>query len=98
LTSKFKIGDEVTWKSQANGSSVVKTGLVFCVVKAGQPMNRVKAQSALSAQYCDSATWATDFGGFPRKEQSYLVVVPGSVTRAPRVYWPRTSALSLIEE
>jgi hypothetical protein len=97
LSDEFQIGDVVTWKSQARGSITKKTGKIFRVVKPGERMDKAKAQSALSAQYCDLATWAADFGGMTRREQSYLVVVPGTYKRLPRVYWPRSSALLLAE-
>ena len=90
---RYKVGDRVTWKSQANGGLKEKRGVVFCVIPPGVSMNKIKAQAELSRQFCDHATWATDFAGLSRKEESYLVVVSGSSRQLPRVYWPRSSAL-----
>ena len=97
MTSKFEIGDVVTWASQANGSRTQKTGKIFYVVKPGERMNETKARTALVGQFSDVVVWVTDFEGLPRKEQSYLVVVPGTGRRLPRGYWPRTSALRLAD-
>ena len=80
----FKVGDEVTWESQANGGWAKKIGYVVEVIPAGKPISSSKF-STLSG------------GGLPRKEESYVVCVgPKPDSRAkPKYYWPRVSALRL---
>ncbi|NEG85064.1 hypothetical protein GQQ22_13415 [Pantoea agglomerans] len=82
--SKFKLGEEVSWSSSANGSTKKKIGNVVDVIPAGKPISSSKFKT-LSG------------GGLPRKEESYVVCVdvkPGSRGK-PKYYWPRVSALSL---
>ena len=90
---KFNVGDRVVWRSQAQGSFVEKRGVVFYVVPPGERMDRSKALYHLRVQYAENATWRADFGGMARKEESYLVAIPGTDRKLPVVYWPRTSAL-----
>lgn len=81
---KFKLGDEVSWSSSANGSTAKKIGDVVEVIPAGKPIGSSKFKTL-------------NGGGLPRKEESYVVCVgvkPGSRAK-PKYYWPRVSALSL---
>lgn len=80
----FKLGDEVSWTSQANGGFTKKIGVVVEVIPAGKPISSSKF-TTLSG------------GGAPRKEESYVVCVgPKPSSRAkPKYYWPRVSALSI---
>ena len=91
--SRFKVGDRVVWRSQAQGRFVEKRGVVFCVVPPGKRMDRSEALYHLQTQFAENATWRADFGGMARKEESYLVAIPGTDRKLPVVYWPRTSAL-----
>lgn len=81
----FKLGDEVSWSSSANGSTKKKIGHVVEVIPAGVSVLTSKFRSELDA------------GSAPRKEESYVVCVgPKPSSRAkPKYYWPRVSALSL---
>lgn len=81
----FKLGDEVSWISQAGGHAKKKIGNVVEVIPAGVSTLDSKFRMELDA----SST--------PRKEESYIVCVdvkPGSRAK-PKYYWPRVSALSL---
>lgn len=83
--SKFKLGDEVSWSSSANGSTKKKIGDVVEVIPADVSIRTSKFWGELDASTV------------PRKEESYIVCVgpsPGSKAK-PKYYWPRVSALSL---
>lgn len=86
----FKLGDTVTWGSQAGGSYREKTGEIVEVIP---PKGRFN--SATRDKYPDLFKGAGV--GFPRAEVSYIVAVPqGKTGKAkPKHYWPRTSALRL---
>ena len=78
----LKIGDKVSWESQAQGYNKKKVGVVVGVIPAGEQV----------AVYLDAAlanigsTIQKDYGG-ARLHESYLVVVSG------KVYWPRVCKL-----
>ena len=91
--SKFKVGDRVTWHSQAQGTRTDKSGVVFYVVPPRKKTDKSIALYYLQSQHAENATRLTDFGGMVREEESYLVVVPGTGRKLPAVYWPRASAL-----
>jgi len=81
----FKLGDEVSWSSSANGSTKKKIGNIVDVIPAGASVYRSKFINSL------------DVGNIPRKHESYVVCVgaaPGSRAK-PKYYWPRVSAISL---
>lgn len=86
----FKVGDDVTWQSQAAGSWLTKRGKVIAVVEAGIPPNHA-LYLAREKEAADefSGVWA-------RKEQSYIVRVERVGKRRPAIYWPRASALRLV--
>jgi len=87
----FKIGDDVTWSSQAHGGWKTKIGKVVAVIpsytRVGDVLNAVDAM----AQFGMLSRKPLGFGG-PRVHESYLVRVdrPG---RKPLFHWPRVSAL-----
>ncbi|WP_238556028.1 hypothetical protein [Dickeya sp. NCPPB 3274] len=84
----FDIGDAVFWESQANGSYKRKEGTIVAVIPAGIAPVLTSHASLLPP----------GAGSLPRKEQSYIVSVPGKTDKAkPKHYWPRTSALNLTE-
>lgn len=73
----FKLGDEVTWKSQSQGAWLTKTGTIVEVVAINNHPNRER----FSCLYTGAGV------GFARKHESYVVQV------GRRIYWPRVSAL-----
>lgn len=80
---KFKIGDKVTWSSQAQGFRRDKQGEVVEVVAVGQRPNRERFETLYRGSGC----------GGGRKRESYVVntAAPG---RAPKYYWPVESLLN----
>ena len=78
---KFKAGDQVTWTSQAHGSTKSKTGKVEQIVPRNTPVKTL--------------TDELDAPGYARDHESYLVRVPGKTSRSKgKLYWPRAAALS----
>ncbi len=73
----YKLGDRVTWTSQAQGSSKTKTGTVVEVVPKGGRPNRDKFPSL----YKDAGV------GFSREHESYVVSVPNKRSGV-KIYWP----------
>jgi hypothetical protein len=89
---KMKIGDKVTWTSQAGGYEKRKTGQVIAIVPARKCARFVARDNGYD--------WpeVSDFG-FTRNHESYLVLVgvmPG--LGRSRLYWPRVSALKQVTE
>lgn len=92
--SEFKIGDMVTWTSQAGGNAKSKTGKVICVIEGGQKSGE-KAASVIRC-HVNAGTHRSAFGGgWNRADTSYLVeVANGTTGRAkPTIYWPVASRL-----
>lgn len=84
MVGEFKVGDKVTWVSQAGGHTKVKSGVVEEVVKPGGRPSR----EAFESLYTGNGI------GAPRKHQSYVVRVPGATSKAAgAVYWPRAASL-----
>ena len=86
-TQTLMPGARVRWRSQAAGSWKTKEGVVVAVVEAGQHPSQVLAAN----DYIDG--WV-DAGCLSRKERSYLV----RVGKRRQLYWPRVSALEVVEE
>jgi len=81
----MKLGDTVTWASQAQGVEKTKTGVVVDVVSAKKMPDRERFLSLYKGAGC----------GSPRNHESYVIKVdvgkkPGKTFRH---YWPRVSAL-----
>lgn len=86
----LKIGEKVSWSSQAQGCSSKKVGTIVQVIPAGSWLKDVVTQDEAKKEF----SLRTDFAGFPRDHESYLVAVPGNSDRAKkRLYWPRVSSL-----
>ncbi|VWC79599.1 hypothetical protein BLA39750_01096 [Burkholderia lata] len=84
MVGEFKVGDKVTWVSQAGGHTKVKTGVVEEVVTPGGRPSR----EAFESLYTSNGI------GAPRKHLSYVVRVPGATSKAAgAVYWPRAASL-----
>ncbi|MDN7577451.1 hypothetical protein QZM25_33080 [Burkholderia contaminans] len=84
MVGEFKVGDKVTWVSQAGGHTKVKSGVVEEIVKPGARPSR----EAFESLYTGNGI------GAPRNHQSYVVRVPGATAKAAgAVYWPRAASL-----
>jgi hypothetical protein len=88
----FKIGDEATWSSQANGSTKQKICKVIAVVHAGEYPRGVITREHLDPEY---NVYTNDvIGALPRNHESYIVAVQTPKGKGrPHIYWPRVSAL-----
>ena len=92
----FLIGDRVTWTSQSNGTTRVKTGTIVGAVPVGISFNRFLSTHNALYQY----DLAPIDGKFGRKDISYLVAVSvqtraGTIRKRQRLYWPRVKNLRL---
>lgn len=86
------IGTEVTWRSHGGSGASEKHGRVLCHVPAGSDLTRFKEA------YADSHDLsAVMLCGEARKQDSVLVEVVLKGPRKPRLYWPRLTALTLLE-
>ena len=95
----FLIGDRVTWTSQSNGTTCVKTGTIVGAVPAGISFNRFLSTHNALYQY----DLAPIDGKFGRKDISYLVAVSvqtraGTIRKRQRLYWPRVRDLRRAED
>lgn len=80
----YKLGDHVTWTSQAAGCTRTKTGLIEEVLPPMIMPNRKRFERL----YRSSGV------GGPRDHVSYVVRVPTKSGRGVgSLYWPRASAL-----
>ena len=89
MNKGIKLGDRVTWTSQAAGATKTKTGIIIGVVKAGSRPDRVKFK-----QLCKNGI------GWSRNHESYVVSVDvGKREKGVsfRQYWPRVSALKKVK-
>lgn len=89
----FKIGDQVTWSSQAGGFTAIKTGEVVGVVPAGVYISAANMRGATIAPV--DAALTKRFDGGKRTHESYLVKLrPGLTEKStPVLYWPRVNSL-----
>lgn len=86
----FKVGDVVTWTSQAQGTAKTKTGNVLAIVPP-----RMKAIDVLVNVVTERHASLTGVG-MSRNAESYLIEVPGTTPSSKmRLYWPNVAALSL---
>lgn len=78
----FKVGDKVTWTSQAQGSWTTKVGTVVAVVLAGN--------------YPPKVAPPTNYG-HPRDHTSYVAHVPTKTGKgAGKHYWPKVENLKKV--
>lgn len=86
MSHKFKLGDRVEWESQSAGSMVKKSGVVVAINPPGG-IEHVKTK------------WKLNGAGHSRNHESYIISVKvGKTDKAkPKYYWPRVSALRLVE-
>jgi hypothetical protein len=87
----FKLGDTVTWTSQAQGSEKTKIGVVVEVVPENKKINTWLARYE---------KYLIQFGMGRRNHESYLVEVrDGKTDKArPKLYWPLVSKLREVDE
>jgi hypothetical protein len=101
---QFKVGDKVTWDSQAGGGWTSKAGEVVAVVPPFDgdarytlwemaPMS-LKSPKGLTA----GAPVYAMFDGWQRDHECYLVLVPHPGKGKPSLYCPRVSALRPVQE
>ena len=91
-SKSFRVGQTVAWKSASQGTTKRKEGRVVAVVPPRGSFLDVEQKLA------GKLSFASAFGGgSPRPEASYAVLVPAEGKRQPTLYWPRTSALSLVK-
>jgi hypothetical protein len=85
----MKVGDIVTWTSQASGVSKEKTGEIIAVVPKGKSNAKIWTALGRKAEF-RSFTPSTG----TRDHDSYLVAVAAPTeTSKPQVYWPVVSQL-----
>ncbi len=89
----FHVGDTVTWRSQAGGSTKTKTGVVIRVLDPGESL-RPSVIFGLAKTH--NAVSIKTAAGLPRSHTSYLVSVAAPGRKAkPKLYWPVVSRLRL---
>lgn len=89
----LKVGDEVEWSSQAGGFEQKKRGKVVAVVPPGiRPYNLLSAMDLHNRN-----THAIDPRSFGRKQESYIIEVPGKGKGAAKLYWPLIGRLELVK-
>lgn len=89
---KHKVGDEVTWTTQAGGTPKEKSGKVLATLRSGQSlddaMRRLRPKAARTSVKADADTSICD---------RYLVEVPrarrGKASSACDYYAPRASVV-----
>lgn len=94
----MKLGDVVKWKSQANGRTKEKTGVIVGVVPAGRRMGLLRYLADVETADEARAKYSTGSVvgcGMSRDHESYLVAVKTGKTDSAKltIYWPRVSAL-----
>ena len=96
MSAKFQLGQRVLWTSSANGTTKEKRGEIVAVIAPRQaPYQHEIYGGDFHARYKS----LVDSRSLTRKEESYLIAVPGKTKRArPRLYWPRVSALKAVGE
>lgn len=87
--NEFAVGDLVTWKSQAQGSTVTKSGKVVAIVPPGTDPHK-----AIPPDLQDKVRQFDASG--TRKETSYIVAVPTPKGKSCHLYWPRVKNLRKI--
>jgi hypothetical protein len=78
--ANFIVGQGVTWRSQAQGSTTTKTGVIVEVVP---PNVRPDTTGRPGLNGCGSG----------RNHESYVIEVPQGLKAAAKHYWPVVSIL-----
>ena len=84
----FKVGDKVTWTSQAAGISKTKIGEIFAVVPAGKHPNTCVNYKGRQSPGRETL--------MSRSEESYIVLASDRPGRR-KLYWPRTCQLKPVD-
>ncbi|GAB6036186.1 hypothetical protein JCM15519_07450 [Fundidesulfovibrio butyratiphilus] len=92
--ASFRLGDNVTWTSSAQGSWTWKTGTVVYVLAPNEDpwkvIPKLRSQLYLEGKRDD---FKCQFDGrFGRPAESYFVLV-GDGKRQAKLYWPRLNRL-----
>lgn len=93
---KFKVGDVVSWGSQAGGYHTKKEGKVLLIVPPGDRPHQTMLKSDNVSEMTYN-THAIDPRTLWRKEESYIIEVPAKGKGKPRLYWPLLSSLALVK-
>lgn len=92
----MKQGDVVTWSSSANGMTKTKRAEVLFIIPRGVAVWPDDLRRLLGPDYRKRFNDSSLGWGGARNHESYLVAVKGK--GKPRLYWPKVSALRLIED
>jgi len=85
----LKVGEPVSWSSQAGGNVRHKTGFVFAEIPS-----KTDAGNVIRAAEQAGTHRSTYGGGIPRNHVSYVIVVPAKTSKGlPVLYWPVASNL-----
>jgi len=91
----FKVGDKVSWGSQAGGCHTKKAGKILLVLQPGvRPLAALETYvGTLGGVFKTYITHAIDARTLPRKTESYIIEVPAKGKGKARLYWPLVSRL-----
>lgn len=89
----FEVGQKVCWSSSANKTTTEKVGVIVLAIPRHTQRWQVQP-----AGFYGKYNWSSYGHGMTRDHRSYLVAVESGGKAKPRIYWPRVSALKLIEE
>lgn len=98
MSDKIEIGSEVTWTSQAAGTTKQKRGVVVAVMRPGFYLGRSVLIELLGPDFTNGKYNESALGwGESRSYESYIIAVPADGKGKPRLYWPRSSQLRKVE-
>lgn len=89
----FKLGDTVTWTSQANAGYKRKTGKIIVILPANSKPYSFISEEIFFKYNCA----AVDPRSLPRNHRSYLVSIENGNAK-PKLYWPRVSLLKIVKD
>lgn len=92
---RLRVGDWVSWESQAAGSWTEKRGQIVAEIPAGISFWQWKANNGFDTSKYGRG-WDSETN--QRKEVSYLVAVPSKTGRGkPKLYWPLAWKLEKVD-
>lgn len=86
----YEVGQKVKW---TNANEKEKIGTIVLAIPRHTDMYQVRP-SGFWGKY----NWSSYGYGKTRDHRSYLVVVESGGKAKPKIYWPRVSALKLVDE